>query len=275
MKIEKKNILKAIGVAIMGYIMMAAMLYAFQRNLIYRYMEGTPIAPSWLSEKAIQTEDGLTLKAFWRAPQKDRPTILFLHGNAGHIGHRLFKVKPYAEKGFGIMMFSWRGYAGNPGSPTEEGLYADARAAAAFLKEKKIPNDEVFVYGESLGTAVAVKLAVEQKKPFLAVVLEAPFTSIPDLGKQIYPFMPIETLAMDQFRTIDMIDQLKAPLLVVVGLRDSLVPIDQPKALMAKAGSARKQGLVYPHLSHLELHEDSVFKDIIAFLGKVIKRENN
>ncbi len=269
--IKPKNLAIAVLVGLLGYAMLTAMLFLFQRNLIYRPTPVVPEKPAWMESVDLKTEDGLTLKGWWRAPEKNRPTLLYFQGNAGHMKQRLFKVAPYVNKGFGVLMFSWRGFAGNPGSPTEEGLYQDGHAALNFLKAQKIPHHNIFLYGESLGAAVAIKMDTEQKKNFLSVILESPFTSIPEVGKGIYPLMPVETLALDPFMNIDIIQEMTSPLLLVAGMQSPLVSFSQSDRLLKKAGSKIKKGLLYPHLSDFELHDRSVFEDIILFLNKAIK----
>src|SRR5690606_32604813 len=142
---------------------------------------------------SLVTADNLALQAWYRAPLlNDLPTIVYFHGNAGHIGHRAFLVKPYLDQGFGVLLLTYRGYSGNPGTPTEEGLYQDGRAAIEFLRRKEGSERCLVVHGTSIGAAVAVQMALEY--PIEGLILQSPFTSLPDVGKYHYPFLPVAWL---------------------------------------------------------------------------------
>jgi fermentation-respiration switch protein FrsA (DUF1100 family) len=159
--------------------------------------------------------------------------LVYFHGNAGHIGHRADRLRPYLDAGFGALLVEYRGYGGNPGRPTEEGLYADARAALDFLTRRSVAADRMVFYGESLGTAVAVQMAVEQD--CAAVVLEAPFTSVAAVAQSRYWMFPVRRLVRDKFDSLAKIGDLRCPLFVMHGDRDGVVPIRYGRELFAAA----------------------------------------
>src|SRR6185312_2979229 len=145
----------------------------------------------------VKTEDGLTLTSWYTPARKiDKFTIVFFQGNAGHLGYRNYKVRPWIDAGYGVLMVGYRGF-GNPGSPSEEGLYNDARAAIDAVRAKGVPDKALVLYGESMGTGVAVQMATEYDAS--ALILESPYTSIPAVGADRYPLVPARLLIRDKF----------------------------------------------------------------------------
>ena len=187
---------------------------AFQRSLTY-FPDRTRPTPAdsgvpELSPVSLETEDGLSLLAWYAPPRvSGAPSLAYFHGNAGHIGMRGFKVRAYLNAGLGVLLTTWRGYSGNPGTPTEDGLYADGRAARAFLRAHGRGDDRQILYGESLGTGVAVHLARETAPG--ALVLEAPFTSVVDIASGRFPLLPVGPLIVDRFDSAAKIGKVAAP----------------------------------------------------------------
>jgi len=197
-------------------------------------------------------------------------TIVYFHGNGGHIGYRGGKVRPYLDAGYGMLLVSYRGYGGNPGSPTEDGLYADGHAAMAFLAEQGVAPGQTVVYGESLGTGVAVQIALDQARagtPVEAVVLEAPFTSTVDAGSNHYPWLPVRWLMKDRFDSLSKIAGIQAPLLIIHGGRDRVVPFRQGKALYAEA-VAPKESLWIPDADHNDLEAYCANEKVLEFIER-------
>lgn len=210
-----------------AYLFLALLLYLTQRQFTYFPQRFSPEKLSagvdGLKPVELSTEDGLTLTAWYaRAKKDDLPTILYLHGNAGHIGHRVFLVRPYLEEGYGVLLLTYRGYSGNPGSPSEQGLYDDARAAMEFLRQKGVPQNLTVLFGESIGGAVAVQIAIES--PVGAIVLQSPFTSLGDVGQYHYPIFPVKWLVKDKFDTLSKAPKIVAPVLIVLGEKDDIIP---------------------------------------------------
>ena len=168
------------GIAL--YTVLILVLFATQRSLLYLPSSEKPDLSAHegigLQEINLQTEDALVLKSWFVQPSQHRDglTVLLLHGNAGHIGHRVDKFRRIMGAGYGFLLLEYRGYGGNPGKPTEIGLRLDAQSGLDFLVEHGIPHDNVILYGESLGSGIAVRLAAEHH--FAALILEAPYTSI-------------------------------------------------------------------------------------------------
>jgi fermentation-respiration switch protein FrsA (DUF1100 family) len=217
----------------------------------------------------LTTEDGLTLTSWYRPAEPGQPTMVYFQGNGGNIAGRAFKVRPYLDAGFGMLLVGYRGYGGNPGKPSEQGLYADGRAQFEFLEGQGIGPESWVVYGESLGAGVAVQLAMEQarKSSLGAVVLEAPFTSLSDVAAVHYPFVPARVLIKDRFESIAKIDKVKAPVFIVNGDRDGVIPPEQGKRLF-RAAIEPKEGHWIPGAGHNNLYDYGVSGMVIEFIRK-------
>ena len=230
-----------------------ALVWAGQRRMMYFPMGLAP-APAQAglpgAEAVIfQTADGLSLAGWFLAPRPPvRGAVLVFNGNAGNRSHRALLARALSEDGHGVLLFDYRGYGGNPGSPSEAGLMADARAARAWLLQRRDVDALQLVYfGESLGAAVAASLAVEA--PPAALILRSPFTSMTDVAAVHYPFLPVRWLVRDRYPTADRIAGLRSPLLVIAGSDDSIVPAAQSRRLFDQA-TVDKAILVLPGADH-------------------------
>ena len=220
------------------YVLAVTGLFLLQRRLLFLPDPSRPdLARAGLTgarEIAVETEDGLSLLAWLRPPDRaDGLVLLHLHGNAGHIGHRAHRMKAFESTGWGYLMLEYRGYGGNPGQVSETGLLTDARAALATLGRMGIPPERVLLWGESLGTNLATRLAAEA--PVAALLLEAPYTSIATIASRRYPYVPVNTLLRDRFDSIAWIGRSRAPVLVMHGARDRIVPVEMGRAMYAAA----------------------------------------
>jgi uncharacterized protein len=215
-----------------GAVALMAFLYLTQRGMIYFPGSRTPdpalLPPSGESVE-LETDDGLRLGAWFLPPTQTStvpgPGVVVFNGNAGDRSGRLPLALALTERGYAVLLFDYRGYAGNPGSPSEEGLRADAGAAASALAARpEVDPDRIAYFGESLGAAVAGGLATE--RPPGALVLRSPPSSIADVGRHHYPFLPIlDPLLMDRYPLGDQVGRLRdVPLLVIVTERDEVVP---------------------------------------------------
>jgi fermentation-respiration switch protein FrsA (DUF1100 family) len=220
------------------------LLWAFQRRLIYLPSGEVPAAASVLpgaEEVAFDTADGLRLGG-WFVPGGARgpgPAVLVCNGNGGNRAMRAALAAALARMGLAVLLFDYRGYGGNPGSPTEEGLAADARAAAGYLAGRPEVDPARLVYfGESLGAAVALRLATE--RPPAALVLRSPFASLAEVGQVHYPVLPVSWLLRDRFDAAALAGRLDAPLLVVAGGRDGIVPVGHSRRLFAAAPEPKR-----------------------------------
>lgn len=202
-------------------------------------------------ELQLQTDDGERLHGWWIRARADRlGHVLLCHGNAGNIGDRVLHAALLTAAGFDVLLFDYRGYGRSTGRPSEEGTYRDARAAlTGLLEEAGVDPARVFYLGESLGGAVALDLALEH--PPAGLVLLSAFTGVRELGRLHYPFVPT-ALVPDAYPTLRRIHRLQAPLLVLHGDRDDIVPLPQGRALFDAAPEPKRMH-VFPNLGHNDL----------------------
>jgi fermentation-respiration switch protein FrsA (DUF1100 family) len=258
--------LRILLLAALAYLAVCTGMYVFQRRLMYHGGSQRPVAPEGVAERTLHTRDGLDLLAWYLAPAPGRPVVLLLHGNAGNLNHRIPRLAPLAARGWGALFVEYRGFGGNPGAPSEEGLHLDALAGYEALAGLGIPADRIVIWGESLGTAVASRLATE--KPAAALVLESPFTSMLDMGRRIYPYLPVGLLLKDRFDTLARIGGIRMPLLVVNGALDTLVPPAMGTRLLEASGAAAKALRTLPRSGHNEMVEEGVMQVGIDFLAR-------
>lgn len=236
---------------------LVSVLWSVQRRLIYfpfGVLPSTAEAGLRQAENvSFTTEDGLTLEGWFvpanRRGEGERTTLLFLPGNAGTRAMRAPLATRLVERGIAMFLLDYRGYGGNPGTPTEEGLARDARAARRYLASRPdVDPSRIAYFGESLGTGVAVRLTGEQ--PPIALILRSPFTSLREVGRHHYPFLPIRMLLRDTFDSLDRISLVKGPLLVIAARRDSIVPTPLSEQLFAAAPASPKQLLIVENVDH-------------------------
>ncbi len=220
-------------------VVLTALLWVFQRQLVYLPDPG-PRQPAdavlpGARDVALQTADGLTLAGWYLpGPSPDAPAVLVANGNAGHRGLRAPLARALRDAGLGVLLFDYRGYAGNPGSPSERGLALDVRAARAFLLgDAGVPADRLLYLGESLGAAVVTELAVEH--PPAGLVLRSPFVDLPSVAAVHNPFLPVRALLRDRFPVAEQVARVQAPTTVVCGTGDSIVPPEQSRAVARAA----------------------------------------
>ena len=256
---------------------MVGALYIFQRDLLFLPDTSRPVAAraavAGLAEVTLTAADGLNLLA-WHVPAPaGRPTILYTHGNGGHIGYRAERAGLLSAAGYGVLLLEYRGYGGNPGAPSEEGFHADAEAGLAFLAGQGVVPGRVILYGESLGSAVAVRLAAAtaaRGAPVAALVLEAPFTSIAEVAQHHYPYVPARHLVKDRFDAVSRIASVKTPLLVLHGERDDVVPIGFGRALF-EAAAEPKRGWFPADADHATIFDAEAFGVVQAFLAEHVR----
>jgi hypothetical protein len=263
-----------IAVIAATYLVLVTAMYIFQRNLLYLPHDGLsdPAASGVpeMREVRLKTADGLELVSWYRAAAPGRPTIVYFHGNGGNVSYRAFRIRPYLDRGYGLLLVEYRGYGGNPGSPEESGLYEDGRAAMAFITDQGVRADDVVLYGESLGGGVAVQVAAEQGRASEAVgalVLEAPLSSVTDVAAYHYPFVPVQWLLKDRFESMDKISEVAAPVFIIHGENDRIVPIRFGRALFA-AATEPKEGRWIPGGGHEDLHNFGLQSAVIDFLDR-------
>jgi len=252
------------------YVAICVAVYAMQSTLVFFPERDVPeparLGLPFAEEVTLATEDGVRLHGWYLAAgdPKVRPLegaarvsptalVVHLHGNAGNLANRAWKLEMLARAGYASWIIDYRGYGKSETAPlSEEALYKDGRAALAWAKEraKALGGVPIVLYGESLGSGVAVELSLAD--PPAALVLEAPYTRLPDVGAHHYWWLPVRALSRIRLASVEKVPRLSVPLLVIHGEMDALIPVEQGKAVFAAAGSARKRLVVVPAAGHNE-----------------------
>ena len=258
-----------LGFAVVAYGALVAGLFFFQRQLLYlpdrTHPELVGLEQLGVREVTLSTEDGLSLLSWYLPPRHGRPVIAYFHGNGGHVGYRAQRLLRFAREGYGVLMPEYRGYGGNPGTPNETGFYADGRAALGFLERETVAPTRLVLYGESLGSGVAVELAVQHE--IAGLILEAPFTSVAEVAQCHFPFVPAARLVTDRFDSLSRIGQVRAPILVLHGEGDRVVPVRFGRALF-KAAPEPKEGWFVPEAGHEDLARIGGLDVVVAFIER-------
>lgn len=229
----------AVGV-LAAILLSILVLWVAQRRIIYVKDPATPdlqvMGDGWVTV-TLETSDGLAHAAWYRSPESGRPLVIVFNGNAGNRADRAELGRSLAAAGLGVLLTDYRGYGGNPGRPTEEGLATDARAASAFAAER-VPLERLVYFGESLGAAVAIELATE--RPPAALILRSPFTSLVAVGRVHFPWMPVSLLLKDRYPSDERMGGLQSPTLVIAGDADATVPFEQSRAIYEAAPDPKR-----------------------------------
>lgn len=267
--------LRRLFVGVLGlYLAIVALLYAFQRDLMYRPDSISRVAPSYypmlagVQEVELTTPDGLRVYAWYAPPPAGRPTVAIFHGNGGSLRSQRYRLKYFKDANMGVLVLGYRGYAGSDGAPSEEGLYTDARTALNWLNAQGIADDRIVLYGESLGTGVATKMATE--RTFAAVVLESPYTSTVDVAAARFPFAPVSWLMLDRFDSLARIAQVQEPLFVMHGEADEVISQAFGHRLF-EAANEPKEGF-WPKLAgHNNIFDMGGFQTAAEFIERRVK----
>jgi hypothetical protein len=263
-------LLSLLGGAASVYAAVVGGLFLGQRRLLYHPNRTRPrladLTALGVREVALPTKDRLTLASWYLPPPETQPVIAYFHGNGGHIGYRAERLRRFAAAGCGVLLAEYRGYGGNRGQPAETGLYADGEAALDFLAGAGIDAGRIVLWGESLGSGVAVYLAARRR--VAALVLEAPFTSVAAAARHHYRFVPAAALLVrDRFDSLSRIGRVTAPLLVLHGERDRIVPASHGRALLA-AATAPKEGWFCPAGGHKDLIQFGALDTALDFIER-------
>jgi len=236
-----------LGILAAAYAGLAGVLYFSQSNMVYfpeigREMVATPRQAGLDYEDVkLVTADGFALHGWFVPSALSRGTVLFLHGNAGNISHRLDSLLMFHRLGYSTLIIDYRGYGNSGGKPSEQGTYQDAEAAWRHLTEtRKIPSDTIVFFGESLGGAVAAWLATRHRPG--ALVIASGFTSVPDLAAKFYPFLPVRWLSRFDYDTRTYLSTVEAPVFIAHSPEDEIIPYQHGRALY-DAAKAPKQFL--------------------------------
>lgn len=236
--------LKLIGIAATGYGALVVAAYLLQGRMLYlanvpgRELSATPADILLAYEDVfVGTEDGVRLHG-WFVPGEGTRTLLFFHGNAGNISHRLDSIRQFHRLGLSVFIIDYRGYGKSGGRPGEAGIYRDADAAWRYLTEdRQIPADDIVVFGRSMGASAAAKLAAGARPH--ALIVESSFTSIPDIGQELYPWLPVRWLSRLRHATRDYVAAVECPVLVVHSRNDEIVPFHHGEAIFEAVKAPR------------------------------------
>jgi hypothetical protein len=232
------------AVALVAYAAMAAYLFFAQASFIYfpeqpsRRLTADPgYVGLGFEEVWLHTDDDLRLNA-WFIPAESSKAVLFFHGNAGNISHRLDSIRLFHELGLNVLIFDYRGYGLSEGSPNEQGTYRDARAAWRWLVEDGgFEPSSIVLFGRSLGGAIAAWLAAHEQPG--ALIVESAFSSVPEMGRRLYPWLPVGWLSRFDYPTAQHVAQASCPVLVTHSRQDDIIPFQQGEAIYAAASEPK------------------------------------
>jgi fermentation-respiration switch protein FrsA (DUF1100 family) len=262
-----RNMIYLLSFLALLYGLLVVGMYTFQRKLMYLPSKHIDAPRNYglegFSDMRAKTSDGVTVQLWYHPAENNMPTIVYFHGNAAHLGNRAGKFAAFAHDGFGVLALGYRGYGASEGEPTEQGLYSDARAAIAYAtKENNIPLTKIMLYGESLGSGVAVQMATEYKVG--ALLLEAPYTSVVNRAAEIYFFVPVKFLIHDHYDSISKISTVKMPVLIFHGEQDITIPLAHGKAILAAANEPKK-AYFFPHIGHTDFDSGLISTHVVEF----------
>jgi fermentation-respiration switch protein FrsA (DUF1100 family) len=263
----KQKIMGWIFSLVVVYALICVATYSGNRQLMY-FPDPARVPPAeaglnGVEELEIAATDGTTLVT-WYAPAKEgKPTVLYFHGNGANAANRAPRIATIQEDGFGVFYLNNRGYGGSGGRPTEENNVADAIAAYDYLAERGVSPEQIVVYGESLGSGQAIRLAVA--RPVAAIVLESPLTSTVDVARATYFWLPLRLLIADQYNNERNIRAVPVPVLVLHGEEDEVIPVEMGRRVY-RAAKEPKRIELFPHGGHVDLFEHGAWEKTRAFL---------
>ena len=267
----RKNLLQLILIIFFLYFFVLVFLYFYQRNLLYLPNEnnysGDKISVD-IQKVKIPTSDNIELLGWYHEKNlKDHKTLVYFHGDAGSLENRIHKLKKIKNMNINFLIIAWRGFSGNNGKPTEEGLYIDGKSAIDWLIKKGVDEKNLILYGESLGTGVATHLA--QNKNYAGVILETPFTSMIDTAKKFYPYIPVSLLLKDKFENYKKIKNINSPILVMHGEEDKIVPFFMGKKIYQLANKPK-----YSYFTKYDDHMMEYDENLVLALKSFLKSLN-
>lgn len=270
-----KTMFWVLGVLALGYGMLVVGLYAAQRALLYHPTDDRPRPGHDLAETVrvldVPSHDGLALFTWWAEPRDaDMPVIVYFHGNAGTQVDREERVAAFVARGWGVLMPTYRYNSAAGGRPSEAALIADGRAVLSWLDARGIGAERRVLFGESLGSGVAVAL-LENENSAAAVILDAPYDSIVSVASRIYWFVPVRALLKDTFDSLSRVRNVTVPVLIGHGAADRVIPMEHGRRLF-DAANEPKTWVMKPEAGHVGLFEHGFLDDISKFLGDVFGR---
>ncbi|MES9973291.1 alpha/beta hydrolase [Candidatus Thiodiazotropha sp. LNASS1] len=241
-----REILLLASLVLLLFLAIALYLYLNQTNLIHlpdlpsRRVAATPHQVGLGFESVdLMTADNVKLHGWFIPHERPRATLLFFHGNAGNISHRMESLALFNALGLAILIIDYRGYGNSEGKPSEKGLYRDAEAAWRYLTEiRALPEKKILLFGRSLGGAVAAYLATHNDP--MGVVLESTFTSVPDMAAELYPWLPARWLARYHYNTLERMAAIDSPVMIIHSRHDEIIPFDHGRLLFERAHQPRR-----------------------------------
>ena len=267
---KKMSLFYIIELILILYLIVTLSIYIFQRKLLYypnfnSHLKGDGLIHSFKNID-IKTKDSINLKGWFHLKDPKKKTILFFHGNAGTLDNRIYKLNFLGNLDVNFLIIGWRGFSGSSGKPSEFGLYQDAKSALNWLNSKGITDDKIILYGESLGTSVAIE--VGQNRDFAGIILEAPFTSMIDIGKKYYPIFPVKLLLKDKYLSKNKIKNINSPVLVMHVKKDKIVPFYMGKKIYDLANQP-KFNYFPDDDDHMMNFDDKLIDEIDLFIGNL------
>ena len=269
---SRKNLLQLVLIIFFLYFLVLVFLYFFQRNLLYHPNENNysddKISVD-IEKVEILTPDNIELLGWYHEKNlKDYKTLVYFHGNAGSLENRIHKLNHFQDMNINFLIIAWRGFSGNNGKPSEQGLYMDGESAIEWLiKKKGVDEENLILYGESLGTGVAIHIA--QNRSFAGLILETPFTSMIDAAKTFYPYIPVSLLLKDKFENFKKIENINSPILVMHGEVDQIVPFSMGKKIFEIANEPK-----YSYFTKYDNHMMEFDEKLILALKSFLKSLN-
>ena len=259
--------LQLVLIILLLYFFVIVFLYFYQRNLLYHPNEnnysGDKISVE-VEKVKILTSDNIELLGWYHEKNlRDYKTLVYFHGNAGSLENRIHKLNHFKDMNINFLIIAWRGFSGNKGKPTEQGLYEDGKSAIEWLMKKGVNEKNLILYGESLGTGVATHLA--QNKRYAGIILETPFTSMIDAAKTFYPYIPVSLLLKDKFENYKKVKNIKSPILVMHGEVDQIVPFSMGKKIY-EISNQPKYSYFTKYDNHMMEYDEKLVYALKSFL---------
>ena len=271
MIVKKNFFLSIITFILLIYLSVLVYLFFFQRNLLYLPNENNYSGDKLkvdIDEVQIKTSDNINLLGWFHKKDLNKfKTIVYFHGNAGKLENRIHKLNHFKDMDINFLIISWRGFSENSGKPTEQGLYKDGKSAIDWLKNMGLDDKDIILYGESLGTGIAIEIA--QNKNFAGLILETPFTSMIDAAKNVYPYIPVGLLLKDRYENDKKIKNINIPLLVMHGEEDQIIPYKMGKKIYEIANKPK-----YSYFTKYDNHMMEYDEKLVFALTSFIKSLN-
>ena len=258
-------------VGLLIYAAAVAVMYFAQHHFLYfpdplRTRPAEAGLPE-VSERIVATPDGERIVAWYGKARSGEPTLLYFHGNGGALELRAERIRKYLDRGRGMFMMAYRGYSGSTGMASEVANVADAKLAYEALIKEGVAPENIILYGESLGSGVAIQLAAHNEVG--GVILDSPFTSIAERAQQLYPWLPVGLLLRDRYDSVQHIAGMRAPLFILHGEADDVVPVEMGRRLFAVAHEP-KEITTLPGAGHGDHYKFGSFETITAWIDRLV-----